>query len=98
IFMPISRRMHPSVCGFISAAVYESQLRSDEGAGRQALISKAGANLVGAGMRPVVHSGRSQVSPEEIRAIAARIAELEGATYRDREGRERTISSADILV
>lgn len=98
IFMPVSRRMHPRVCGFISKAVYENRLGSDDAAGTQTLISATGADLVGAGMRVVQHSGRSQVSLEEIDAIVARIAELKGSTYRDRDGRERAISHADILV
>lgn len=98
IFIPITRRMHPQVCSFISTTVYENRLRSDEAAGRQMLISRTGDDLVGAGMRSVVHFGRSQVSPEEIDAVAARIAELEGSTYYDRHGHERVIGYADILV
>ncbi|MFA5990316.1 MAG: TM0106 family RecB-like putative nuclease [Sphingomonas sp.] len=98
VFMPVSRRMHPRVCGFISSAVYEDRLGSDEAAGGQTLLSCAGGDLVGAGMRAVVHFGRSQVSPEEIEAVAARIAEVEGSVYRDRDGRERAIAHADILV
>ena len=98
VFMPISRRMHPRVCGFISTAVYEGRLGSDEAAGGQTLVSRSGFDMVGAGMRAVVHSGRSQVSPEEIDAVAARIVEIEGSAYRDRDGRERAISLSDILV
>ena len=98
IFIPVSRRMHPRVCGFISSAVYEGRLSSDEASGRQALVSRAGVDLVGTGMRAVAHLGRSQVSPEEIQAIAARIAEVEDAIYRDREGRERVVGLTDILV
>ena len=63
IFMPVSRRMHPLVCGYISTAVYEGRLKSDEAAGGQALTGRDGVALVGAGMRSVVHVGRSQVSP-----------------------------------
>lgn len=98
IFMPVSRRMHPRVCGFISEAVYEGRLHSDEAAGVQKLESEVEGSLVGARMREVVHFGRSQVCPEEIDAIAQQIARLEGATYRDRDGRERPISHSDILV
>ncbi|EJZ17873.1 DEAD/DEAH box helicase, partial [Rhizobium sp. Pop5] len=98
IFIPVSRRMHPQVCGFISTAVYEGRLRSDDAARSQTLVSRAGIDLLGASMRAVTHAGRSQVSPEEIQAIVARIAEVEGATYRDREGRERIIGNGDILV
>ncbi len=98
VFMPVSRRMHPKVCGFISTAVYEGRLGSDDAAGGQSLTSASGADLVGAGMRSVSHTGRSQVSPEEITAIAERVAELVGATYRDRDGGTRVIGHADILV
>ncbi len=98
VFIPTSRRMHPQVCGFISTAVYEDRLGSDEAAGGQTLVSRGGLDLIGAGMRSVVHSGRSQVSPEEIEAVFARIAEVEGAIYRDRDGRERAVGLADILV
>lgn len=98
VFMPVSRRMHPRVCGFISTAVYEGRLGSDEAAGSQRLVSRAGDDLVGAGMRAVTHFGRSQVSPEEIDAVAARIAQVEGSTYRDRGGCERVVGHADILV
>lgn len=98
VFMPVSRRMHPRVCGFISTAVYEGQLGSDDAAGRQSLVSPGGLDLVGAGLRAVPHLGSSQVSPEEIDAVAAHIAGLVGAVYRDRDGRERTIGHGDILV
>ncbi|WP_192926309.1 AAA domain-containing protein [Microvirga tunisiensis] len=98
VFIPVSRRMHPRVCGFISTAVYEGRLGSDDASSGQTLVSRTGADLVGAGMRAVAHIGRSQVSAEEIQAIAARIAEVKGATYRDRDGRERIVTNADILV
>lgn len=98
VFIPTSRRMHPRVCGFISTVVYESRLASDEAAGAQTLFSGAGVDLVGAGMRDVAHFGRSQVSLEEIDSIVAAIAVVEGSTYRDRNGHERAIGHADILV
>ena len=98
IFMPVSRRMHPGVCGFISTAVYQGRLEGDEGAGDQMLTGTDGTPLVGAGMRAVAHVGRSQTSPEEITAIAERITWLLGATYRDRTNAERVLGHADILV
>ncbi|WP_242153264.1 DEAD/DEAH box helicase [Sphingomonas sp. BAUL-RG-20F-R05-02] len=94
----ISRRMHPTVCSYISSAVYEGRLHPDEAAGTQTLTDAAGTSLVGAGVRPVIHTGRSQVSPEEIAAIKARIDAVLGATYRSRNGAERVIGHGDILV
>lgn len=98
VFMPVSRRMHPDVCGYISSAVYEGRLSSDEGAAAQYLRTPDGTSLTGAGLRPVAHAGRSQVAPEEVVAIVEAVASLAGARYRDRDGRERTVGHADILV
>lgn len=98
IFMPVSRRMHPKVCGYISAAVYDGRLESDEAAGTQTLTAADGSDLVGAGMRAVAHLGRSQTSPEEIAAVHARIGEVVGSTYRDRDGGERVVGHGDVLV
>ncbi len=98
IFMPISRRMHPAVCGYISAAVYEDRLQSDDAAGMQALTGLDGTSLVGAGVRTVAHVGRSQFSPEEIDAIRAQITRILGATYRGRDGIPRVVGHSDILV
>lgn len=98
IFMPISRRMHPQVCSYISAAVYDGRLQSDEAAGTQTLTAPDGSSLVGAGIRAVTHAGRSQVSPEEIAAIRAQIEAVVGSTYLGRDGAERIVEHADILV
>ncbi|RVC84867.1 nuclease, partial [Mesorhizobium sp. M2A.F.Ca.ET.017.03.2.1] len=56
IFLPISRRMHPDVCRFISDIIYESRLASDEGAARQAIISDANRSS-GVHFVEVQHSG-----------------------------------------
>ena len=37
-FLSETRRMHPRVCAFISEAVYDGRLRSDDGAGVQQLL------------------------------------------------------------
>jgi uncharacterized protein len=42
IFIPVSRRMHPDICSFISAAVYEDRLHSDDAAGTQDLRTADG--------------------------------------------------------
>lgn len=98
VFIPVSRRMHPGVCGYISRTVYEGRLESDTGASAQTLLGAGGVDLTGAGLRPVVHAGRSQVSPEEVAAIRDAIDDLVGTSYRDRTGAERALGLADILV
>lgn len=98
IFMPVSRRMHPDVCSFISDAVYESRLTSDDGAGTQTLIKPDGTSYTGAYLACVSHAGRSQVCPEEVVAIHQTIIELTGSTYRDRDGNTRLLGRGDFLV
>lgn len=98
VFMPVSRRMHPGVCDFISKAVYEERLHSDEGAAAQRLTSGTGEDLVGARLVPIAHQGRSQVSPEETAAIVDAVAALIGSRFVDRDGAERPIAHEDVLV
>ncbi len=98
IFMPVSRRMHCGVCGFISAAVYEDQLTNDALARGQRLDGADGTSLLGARLNATPHAGRSQICPEEIAAIQAFLDMLLGAAYLDRKGRTRAIGRGDILV
>ncbi|WP_421729447.1 TM0106 family RecB-like putative nuclease [Brevundimonas sp.] len=98
VFMPVSRRMHPDVCDFISRAVYESRLQSDEGAAAQRLTDASGESLVGARFMPVAHEGRSQVCPEEIDAVLNAVHSLTGTVFHDRDGVQRPIGHGDILV
>ncbi|TIW20663.1 MAG: hypothetical protein E5V63_31065, partial [Mesorhizobium sp.] len=97
IFLPISRRMHPDVCRFISDIVYESRLASDEGAARQAIssdvIQSSGVHFV-----EVQHTGNRQVAVEEIDAIRREMERLIGARFRDRDGKERSLKLQDILI
>ena len=97
IFMPVSRRMHPRVCRFISETVYQGQLESDEGASAQSLASGL-EDLLGARLEPVSHVGRAQTSAEEVAAIVEAVGRLTMATYRDREGASRSVGLEDILV
>src|SRR3546814_11732194 len=87
IFMPVSRRMHPAVCNYISVAVYEGKLHSDDAAGSQSLVAKDGRSLVGAGVRAIEHFGRWQVSHDELEARGAPIAAVTGPISRARSER-----------
>lgn len=98
IFLPISRRMHPDVCRFISDIVYEGRLTSDEGAARQKIIDGSTHPLSGAHLVEVTHAGNSQSSPEEVAAVRLEIERLLGKKFRDRDGNERRLELNDILV
>lgn len=97
IFLGVSRRMHPQVCGYISNLAYEGRLESHADCSAQAIhaegLPQAGAHLV-----PVLHEGNAQRSDEEIRAIQDIIAQLRRGTWTDKEGVTRPVLNSDIIV
>ena len=98
VFMPRSRRMHPRVCDFISAAIYEGRLSSDPVTLAQDLRGPEGRNLTGARLQPVDHAGRSQVCPEEVEAVDDLVRRLQRADFTPADGPARRIRLTDILV
>jgi uncharacterized protein len=98
IFLPVSRRMHPNVCRFISEIVYEGRLTSDEGAARQEIFGDSVHCRSGAHFVEVFHAGNSQSSLEEVTAVRRQIESLLGRRFRDRDGHERNLGLSDILV
>jgi uncharacterized protein len=97
IFLPVSRRMHPEVCRFISDQVYEKRLTSHPDTARQAVTGTTFPQA-GAFWAPVVHEGNAQVSPEEVEAIHAATAELMRGHWTDKDGMTRPIRVSDIIV
>lgn len=103
IFLPITRRMHPRLCRFISEAVYEGRLQSDEDAANQALLADPALDpeaLAPAGLRfvEVMHEGCAQKCPAEAERLRRTYETLLGQRWRDRSGHERTLGPEDILV
>jgi AAA domain len=97
IFLPLSRRMHPKLCRFVSEQVYEGRLASHPDTARQRVSGtrwpQAGAHLV-----EVPHAGNAQVAPEEIAAIRGAIDELTRGGWTDRDGLTRPLGHGDIIV
>ena len=97
IFLPVSRRMHPEVCRFISDQVYEGRLNSHPDTARQAVrgtrFPEAGALWV-----PVPHEGNAQIAAEEVEAIRAAVADLLKGTWTDKDGITRPMRASDIIV
>ena len=97
IFLPVSRRMHPSVCEFISDQVYEGRLDSHPDTARQAIrgtpFPEAGAYWL-----PVPHEGNAQISTEEVEAISAAVTDLLTGQWTGRDGLIRPIQPSDIIV
>lgn len=97
IFLPISRRMHPEVCRFISDQVYEGRLASHPDTARQR-VSGVPFPDSGAFWISVAHEGNAQIAPEEVAAIQAATRDLLSGTWTDKDGAPRPMTQRDIIV
>jgi predicted RecB family nuclease len=102
VFLPKTRRLHPSICQFISNTFYEGRLTTEDALGLERQSVVLGTKLSGAGLEhwPVVHRGNTNQAPEEVEAIVQLVNELAGpsARFQTRDGDTRPLSAADILV
>jgi hypothetical protein len=102
IFLPVTRRMNPDVCRFISEAVYEGRLEAEEANAAQRLVLSPGADpavkATGISWVPVAHADCSQKSEEEAARIEELYASLLGQQWTNRDGLTRSIGPNDILV
>jgi predicted RecB family nuclease len=103
VFLPLSRRMHPDLCAFISDAVYDGRLKAEASTAKQGIeidVLADPAALAARGLRfvEVEHSGRTQRSSEEAERLAVTYRALIGAHWTDRLGERHEIGSDDILV
>lgn len=103
VFLETTRRLHPSVCGFISEAFYEGKLQPLEGLENQKIVPGPGLRPgwlkkeAGLLFVPVSHEGNSQASDEEADVIARIAADLVRCTYTDAEGKTRPVTMEDLL-
>lgn len=97
IFLPVTRRMHPDVCRFISDQVYEGRLISHADTVRQG-VSGTSFPAAGAFWVPVNHEGNAQIASEEVAAIQDTIDDLLTGTWTEKDGTERPMRRSDIIV
>ena len=102
ILLDTSWRMHPSICDFISQAVYDARLVAHEDCKRQQLLIGGGAPPAlkshGISIIEMAHEGCSQSSEEEARLAGELIDQLLGTDYIDRLGERATIGLQNILI
>ena len=100
LFLEETWRLHPDICAFTSEAFYEGKLDSRPGLEGQGVICSG--PLSGAGLRflPVPHEGNQSFSDEEADRVAALVSSLVygDASWVDQHGREKPITSDDVLV
>ena len=98
VFLDRTYRMHPSVCRFVSNAMYDGRLEPVDGLERQAVHS---AGPHGAGLRhlEVEHADNRQTAPEEAERIADEVNLLLGeGRVTEADGNERRLTLEDILI
>ncbi len=93
VFLERTRRMHPDVCRFISAVVYESRLEGIPELARQTTAFGTGLRF-----RPVDHLGNASASTDEAEAVAAEIRKMVGGSWTDREGQTQPLRQTDFMV
>ena len=102
LFLGESRRMHPSVCRFISESIYEGRLGSHPDCDKQRIALKASGNGLitkeaGIVFSGVEHDGDIQQSDEEVERVAAIYHELLGRPYTDKHGTTKPLALEDFL-
>jgi predicted RecB family nuclease len=102
IFLPVTRRMNPDVCRFISEAVYEGKLHAEDANAAQRLVlsksADAALKATGISWVPVVHGDCSQKSEEEATRIGELYASLLGQQWTNKDGVTKAIGTPDILI
>jgi predicted RecB family nuclease len=107
LFLAETWRLHPDIARFTSEVYYEGRVEARPGLERQAIVADAVtgddpfAACVGSGLRfvPVAHTGNSARAAEEVATIRALVDHLwQRCRWRDREGAEKPIGAADILI
>ncbi len=93
VFIAETRRMHPSICKFISNQIYEGRLTSHESCALQ-------TTEFGTGLRwlEVRHAGRSTESEEEAEIVATQIAAMIGTPWTNQHGVSAPLGSEDFMV
>lgn len=102
IFLGETRRMHSSVCSFISESIYEGRLTAHPDCDRQRIAHTPNASLVtkeqGILFSPVEHEGNTQRSEEEVSRVKEIVEELLDRDYTSKDGVTRPLGLDDILV
>ena len=102
VFLPISYRMHPGVCKFISENFYDGKLSYDEANSNQKIILPDSLEKIlpdtGICFVPVNHLGNKNASLEEAEVISNLYKKLLKAEWIDKRGNRSSITEKDILI
>jgi uncharacterized protein len=93
VFISVTRRMHPSVCRFISDQIYEGRLTSHESCARQTTVCGTGLRWL-----EVHHEGCSTESVEEANAVVAQIQSMIDTPWTNKDGQVALLRAEDFMV
>ena len=94
LFLPVSYRMHPKVCQFVSEQFYNGELTHHPLTEKQQILgAPSGIKFV-----PVEHYGQTHSSIEEAKCIAKLYQTLIQKKWINKQGETKTITEKDILI
>lgn len=98
LFLEETRRLHPSVCSYVSEVFYEGRLRPHASTHRQEIAD--GPTLRGTGLRfsGVPHAQNEVRSAEEAERVADLVTLLVARRWRNHRGETEPIGLDDIII
>jgi predicted RecB family nuclease len=97
LFLDQTWRLHPAICEFTSGIFYTGRLDSRPGLEKQSVIAD-GAAASGLRLLLIPHTGNHNNSIEEAQAIAALVRRFADCDWMDRDGKQTSISTSDVIV
>lgn len=102
LFLGETRRMHPSICKFISESIYEGRLNSHPDCAKQRIALPEGNGVLvrkesGVVFIGIEHDGNIQQSDEEVVRVKAVYEELLGRNYTAFDGGTTPLTIKDFL-
>ena len=100
LFLERTRRLHPDVCRFTSAAFYEGRLSSEPWLAAQEVAASGAVTGTGVRYVPVSHEANRNASPQEAAVVAGLVRDLSTgtATWTDETGKTRRLTDKDIVI
>ena len=104
LFLPLTHRLQPDICRFVSEMIYEGRLQPAKGNEKRRVLKKAyGEQLrlpeAGLLFAPVEHEGNVQASDEEAAMITRIVNDLQGRNKCDANGvLAGKVDQSDILI
>lgn len=99
LFLPITFRMHPEICDYVSETFYSGELSAENARANQKLVHQQFPEGTGLWYLPTEHQHNSNASVEEAEKVKGLVEQLlDGGCWIDYENVERELTLGDILI